>query len=81
MGIRILASVIVTFAAFNGEAATFPAVPPLKLADLVLQVPASPLNSLPASSATSLRDVHQPVDAARWLNERQTLVQQQRWVF
>ncbi|WP_312376033.1 hypothetical protein [Pseudomonas oryzihabitans] len=81
MGIRILASVIVTFAALNGEAATLPAVPPLKLADLVLQVPASPLNSLPASSATSFRDVHQSVDAARWRNERQTLVQQQRWVF
>lgn len=81
MGIRILASVIVTFAAFNGEAASLPAIPPLKLADLILQVPASATHSLPSSRETSFRDTRQPVNAARWLNERQTLVQEQRWVF
>lgn len=81
MGIRILAGVIVTFAAFNGEAATLPAVPPLKLADLTLQVPNSGTAALPTRADTPFRDRQQPVDAARWLNERQTLVQEQRWVF
>ncbi|MDH4762258.1 MULTISPECIES: hypothetical protein [Pseudomonas] len=81
MGIRILASVIATFAAFHAEAATLPAVPPLKLADLTLQVPLSSTDAIPARTDAQLRDSRQPVNGARWLNEHRTLAQEQRWVF
>nr|WP_314558192.1 hypothetical protein [uncultured Pseudomonas sp.] len=81
MGIRILASVIVTFAAFNGEAASLPAIPPLKLADLTLQVPLASTDTIPTQTDVQLRDSRQPVNSARWLNEHRTFAQEQRWVF
>lgn len=81
MGIRILASVIVTFAAFNGEAASLPAIPPLKLADLTLQVPLASTDTIPTQIDVQLRDSRQPVNSARWLNEHRTFAQEQRWVF
>ncbi|AXA66178.1 hypothetical protein [Pseudomonas oryzihabitans] len=81
MGIRILASVIVTFVAFNGEAAPLPALPPLKLADLTLQVPLASSDAIPTQTDAQLRDSRQPVNSARWLNEHRTFAQEQRWVF
>lgn len=81
MGIRILASVVVTFAALNGEAASLPAIPPLKLADLTLQVPLLSTDAIPTKVDAQLRDSRQPVNSARWLNHHQTFAQEQRWVF
>ncbi|MCD4865682.1 hypothetical protein [Pseudomonas sp. PLB05] len=81
MGIRILASVIATFAALHAQAATLPAVPPLKLADLTLKAPAASTEVLPSRADAQPRDTRQPINSARWLNDRQTFVQEQRWVF
>jgi len=81
MGIRILASVIVTFVAFNSEAASLPALPPLKLADLTLQVPLASGDAISTQTDAQLRDSRQPANSARWLNEHRTFAQEQRWVF
>jgi len=81
MGIRILVSVIATLAALHAEAVTLPAVVPLELADLTLQVPPSKTTTLRSSVGTSQRNSRQSINSARWLNERQTFVQEQRWVF
>lgn len=81
MGIRILAGVIATFAAFHAEAATLPAVPQLKLADLTLQIPSSSTDTLPVGAESQVRDNRYPVNSARWLNERQSVAPEQRWVF
>ncbi|WP_282282033.1 hypothetical protein [Pseudomonas sp. PS02302] len=81
MGIRILASVIVTFVAFNGEAASLPALPPLKLADLTLQVPLASSDAISTQTDAQPRDSRQPANSARWLNEHRTFAQEQRWVF
>ncbi|ALZ83945.1 hypothetical protein [Pseudomonas oryzihabitans] len=81
MGRRILASFIATFAALNAGAASLPAMPPLKLADLTLESSSVPATALPAGTQARTRDSRQPADSARWLNERQPLVREQRWVF
>ena len=80
MGRRILASFIATFAALNAGAASLPATP-LKLADLTLESSSVPATALPAGTQARTRDSRQPADSARWLNERQPLVREQRWVF
>lgn len=80
MGIRILASVIALFAALQAEAAALPAMPPLKLADLRLRVPAP---AAEAAASTDLRnhDDRQLVNRSRWLSAHQALAPEQRWVF
>jgi len=50
MGRRILASFIATFAALNAGAASLPAMPPLKLADLTLESSSAPATAVPAGT-------------------------------
>lgn len=81
MGIRILASVIALLAAFQAEAATLPAVPPLKLADLRLSVPSPAAEAVAAKTEAHRQHDRQLVNHSRWPNERQALAPEQRWVF
>ncbi|MDT3720234.1 hypothetical protein [Pseudomonas oryzihabitans] len=80
MGIRTLVTPLVLLASFSVQAASLPMLPPPKLADLSLKVttPTHPL--APATDSRTASDRSGGADA-RWLNERQPLAQEQRWVF
>ncbi|KUM34022.1 hypothetical protein [Pseudomonas sp. EpS/L25] len=76
----MLVTPLALLATFGAQAASFPMLPPPKLAELSLKVttPAHPL--APATDSRTASDRAVGADA-RWLNERQPLAQERRWVF
>ena len=80
MGTRTLVSSLALLAAFSAQAAS-PTLPPPKLAELSLRVTTPVAHPLTPVADQRVPGEKAVANDARWLNERQPFVQEQRWVF